>query len=61
VSFGVLNAGGDVNNFTKQMIVDAIRDGINELIATHEENRFADVDARPNFYGNYEIDYPLSN
>ena len=99
VSFEVFNAGGDVNNFTKQMIVDAIReflpgakvdyqeqgpdprnyrvdfakirdrlefeprhtirDGIGELIAALEQDRFADVDERPNFYGNYEIDYPL--
>ena len=101
VSFEVFNAGDDVNNFTKQMIVDAIleflpgakvayqkdgpdprnyrvdfakvkdrlrfepirtvRDGIGELIEAVGQNRFADVDERPNFYGNYEIDYPLSN
>jgi nucleoside-diphosphate-sugar epimerase len=101
VSFEVFNSGGDVNNFTKQMIVDAIgeflpgakvayqkdgpdprnyrvdfakardrlrfepsrtvRDGIGELIEAFGQNRFADVDARPNFYGNYEINYPLSN
>lgn len=99
VAFEVFNAGGDVNNFTKQMIVDAIleflpgakvayqeqgsdprnyrvdfskirerlqfeprytvRDGIEELVRALDNNMFADVDERPNFYGNYEIDYPL--
>ncbi len=98
VAFEVFNAGGDVNNFTKQMIVDAIReflprapvryqeqgpdprnyrvdfakirarlgfeprhtvrDGIREVIAALERGAFADVDRRPNFYGNYEIAYP---
>ena len=38
-----------------------VRDGIGELIEAFGQNRFADVDARPNFYGNYEINYPLSN
>jgi nucleoside-diphosphate-sugar epimerase len=101
VAFEVFNAGGDVNNFTKQMIVDAIleslpdakveyqehgadprnyrvdfakirgrlgfqpkytvRDGIDELLAALEQNAFTDVDERPNFYGNFEIDYPASN
>ena len=100
VSFEVFNAGGDINNFTKQMIVDVIhehlpdakveyqkhgsdprnyrvdfskirdrlgfepkytvRDGIEELIRALKQNMFADVDERPNFYGNYEIDYPVS-
>ena len=98
VAFRTFNAGGDVNNFTKQMIVDAIleflpdaavryqehgadprnyrvdfarireallfeprytvRDGIRELIAALRSNLFADVEARPNFYGNHEIVYP---
>lgn len=98
VASEVFNAGGDVNNFTKQMIVDAIReflpkarvryqdqgpdprnyrvdfakirarlgfeprytvrDGIRELIEALERSMFADVDSRPNFYGNYEISYP---
>ena len=98
VSSAVFNAGGDANNFTKQMIVDAIleflpdariryqeqgpdprnyrvdfsnirarlgfeprytvKDGIRELIGALEKNAFADVDSRPNFYGNYEIAYP---
>ncbi|MAF95607.1 MAG: NAD-dependent epimerase/dehydratase [Rhodospirillaceae bacterium] len=100
VAFEVFNAGGDVNNFTKQMIVDTIleflpdakvayqeqgpdprnyrvdfskirerlkfeprytvRDGIEELVRALDNNMFADVDERPNFYGNYEIDYPPS-
>ena len=100
VAFEVFNAGGDVNNFTKQMIIDAIlealpdanakyqehgedprnyrvdfakirsrlgfepehtvRDGISELIDALEQGQFADVDDNPNFYGNYEIDYPSS-
>ncbi len=100
VSFEVFNSGGDVNNFTKQMIVDAIleslpdakveyqehgmdprnyrvdfakirdrlgfepkysvRDGIEELIKAFGQDRFSDFDDRPNFYSNYEIDYPLS-
>jgi nucleoside-diphosphate-sugar epimerase len=98
VGFEVFNAGGDVNNFTKRMIVDAIReflpkanvryqergpdprnyrvdfakirnrlgfeprhsvrDGIHELIEALDRGMFADVEARPNFYGNYEIVYP---
>jgi len=100
VAAQVFNAGGDVNNLTKQMIVDAIaeflpgasvryqeqgpdprnyrvdfakirdrlgfeprytvRDGIRELIEALERGRFADVEARPNFYGNCEIAYPLA-
>ncbi len=98
VAFEVFNAGGDTNNFTKRMIVEAIRkhlpeariayqehgtdprnyrvdfrkirerlgfeprysveDGIQELLRALEQNLFADAGARPNFYGNYEIDYP---
>ena len=98
VAFKTFNAGGDVNNFTKQMIVDAIlealpdakvayqehgedprnyrvdfakirdrlgfepkytvSDGVAELIEALQQGRFADVDDNPNFYGNYEIDYP---
>ncbi|MGJ3259927.1 MAG: NAD-dependent epimerase/dehydratase family protein [Rhodospirillales bacterium] len=98
VAFDVFNAGGDANNATKRMIVEAIQkhlpgapvayqehgsdprnyrvdfakikdrlgftprytveDGIRELIAALEQDLFADVDARANFYGNYEIAYP---
>ena len=98
IAFEVFNAGGDANNFTKRMIVEAIRehlpdaviayqehgtdprnyrvdfrkirerlgfeprysveDGIRELLKALEQNLFADAEARPNFYGNYEIDYP---
>ena len=98
VAFEVFNAGGDVNNFTKQMIVDAIlealpdakvayqehgedprnyrvdfakirdrlgfepkytvSDGVAELIEALAQGQFADVDDNPNFYGNFEIDYP---
>ncbi|MBT3305546.1 MAG: NAD(P)-dependent oxidoreductase [Alphaproteobacteria bacterium] len=100
VAFEVFNAGGDVNNFTKQMIVDAIlealpdskvayqehgedprnyrvdfskirerldfvprftvKDGIAELIEALKQGQFADYDDNRNFYGNYEIDYPVS-
>ena len=100
VAFEVFNAGGDANNFTKQMIVDAIlealpdshveyqehgedprnyrvnfskirdrlgfepkyavSEGIAELIDALKQGQFADVDVNPNFYGNYEIDYPAS-
>jgi nucleoside-diphosphate-sugar epimerase len=98
VAFEVFNAGGNVNNFTKQMIVDAIldvlpdakvayqehgedprnyrvdfakirdrlgfepkytvRDGIKELIDALKQGQFADIDDNPNFYGNFEINYP---
>jgi len=101
VAFEVFNAGGDVNNFTKQMIVDAIlealpeakvayqehgedprnyrvyfakirdrlgfepkytvSDGVSELIEALKQGQFADFDDNPNFYGNYEIDYPASH
>ena len=37
-----------------------VRDGISELIDALEQGQFADVDDNPNFYGNYEIDYPSS-
>ena len=37
-----------------------VRDGIEELVRALDNNMFADVDERPNFYGNYEIDYPPS-
>ena len=36
-----------------------VRDGIEELVRALDDNLFADVDERPNFYGNYEIDYPV--
>ena len=38
-----------------------VRDGIAELIEALDEHRFDDVDARPNFHGNYEIDYPVAS
>ena len=97
VRFEVFNAGGDVNNFTKQMIVETIqaslpdslvryqthgsdprnyrvsfakirqrlffeptktvRDGVSELIGALRLHLFDDVEARPNFFGNYEIAY----
>lgn len=99
VAFDVFNAGGDANNFTKRMIVEAIlkhipdapvayqehgsdprnyrvdfskirerlgftprytvEDGIRELIQALDQDLFADVDDRTNFYGNYEISYPV--
>ncbi|MDP6883249.1 MAG: NAD(P)-dependent oxidoreductase [Rhodospirillales bacterium] len=37
-----------------------VRDGISELIKALDDQRFDDADARPNFYGNYEIDYPVA-
>ena len=37
-----------------------VSDGIAELIKALDEHRFDDVDARPNFHGNYEIDYPVT-
>lgn len=98
VAFDVFNAGGDANNFTKRMIVEAIQkhlpdaavayqehgtdprnyrvdfrkirerlgftprysveDGIRELLTALDQNLFADVESRSNFYGNYEITYP---
>lgn len=36
-----------------------VKDAIGELIRALERNPFADVDERPNFHGNYEIDYRL--
>jgi len=99
VSFEVFNAGGDVNNATKQMIVNTIlkkipngkvrfqehgsdsrnyrvsfekvksvlgfelkytiQDGINELIEAINSHVFDHVDENRNFFGNYEIDYPI--
>jgi len=99
VSFEVLNAGGDVNNATKQMIVDTIlekipngkvcyqnhdsdprnyrvsfkkvksvlgfepeytiQDGIDELIEAINNHVFDNVDENKNFFGNYEIHYPI--
>ena len=37
-----------------------VSDGIAELIDALKQGQFADVDDNPNFYGNYEIDYPVS-
>lgn len=99
VSFEVFNAGGDVNNATKQMIVDCIlekfpndrvcyqeqgsdprnykvnfekvksvlgfqpkytiQDGIDELIDAIHNHVFDNVDENKNFFGNYEIYYPI--
>jgi len=100
VSFEVFNAGGEVNNATKQMIIDAIlkiipngkvkydehgndprnyrvsfkkvkdvllfepkytiEDGISELINAINKHVFVHVDANKNFFGNYEINYPVN-
>jgi len=38
-----------------------VRDGIAELIKALDEHRVDDVDTRPNFHGNYEIDYPVAS
>ena len=35
-----------------------VEDGVRELIAALDQNLFDDAETRPNFYGNYEIDYP---
>ena len=99
VAFEVFNAGGDVNNATKQMIVDSILkktsggevryqehgsdtrnykvnfekvksvlgfepkytidDGIDEIIDAIENHVFDHLDENLNFYGNYEISYPM--
>ena len=99
IAYEVFNAGGDSNNFTKRMIVEAIQkylpdapvtyqahgsdprnyrvdfkkirtrldfqprysveDGVRELLKALEQNLFADAGARANFYGNYEIAYPI--
>lgn len=99
IHFEVFNAGGDTNNFTKRMIVEAIQkhipdapiayqehgsdprnyrvdfkkirtrldftprysveDGIRELLGALEQDMFADAEARANFYGNYELNYPV--
>lgn len=37
-----------------------VEDGVRELIAALDQKLFIDVETRPNFYGNYEIDYPKS-
>ncbi len=100
VAFEVFNAGGDVNNATKQTIVDTIKallpdapvryqekgpdprnyrvnfakvreqlfftpsmtvtDGVRELIWGLEQHLFDTVEANRNFYGNYEIRYPVA-
>lgn len=100
VGFEVFNAGGDVNNFTKQGIIDAIKaflpdapvryqekgpdprnyrvdfrkvretlhfepamtvpDGVRELLWGLNEHLFDGVEANRNFYGNYELRYPVS-
>ena len=100
VSFEVFNAGGDINNATKLMIVDnilkkipggkvryqehgsdprnyrvsfekvksilgfepkyTIQDGIDELIEAINNHVFDHVVENKNFFGNYEIHYPIS-
>ncbi len=100
IGFEVFNAGGDVNNFTKRMVVETIQkhlpdaplafkqhgtdprnyrvdfnkikdhlnftpsrmleDGIVETIKALEQGLFRDVDERANFYGNYELNYPIA-
>jgi nucleoside-diphosphate-sugar epimerase len=100
VSFEVFNAGGDINNATKLMIVDTIlgkipggivryqehgsdprnyrvsfekvksilgfepkytiQAGIDELIEAINNHVFDHVDENKNFFGNYEIHYPIS-
>ena len=99
ISFEVFNAGGEVNNATKQMIVDAIiekipggkvkyqeygsdprnyrvnfekvksvlgfeprytiQDGIEELVNLINNHVFDHVNYSRNFFGNYEINYPM--
>ena len=100
VSFEVFNAGGDMNNATKKMLIDLILeiipygkvkyqengndprnyrvsfdkvksllgfkpdytvlDGVNELISALENNLFHDVSFNRNYYGNYQINYPIN-
>ena len=100
VSWEVFNAGGEINNATKKMIVDSILKkvpngkvkyqdhgsdprnyrvnfnkvknvlefepkytieyGISELIFALKEHIFDNVDKNRNFFGNYEINYPIS-
>ena len=100
VSFKVFNSGGDVNNATKQMIIDSIleklpdgkvkyqehgsdprnyrvsfekvksvlgfepkytiQNGIDELLVAIKNHQFDHVEQNKNFYGNYEIDYPVT-
>lgn len=100
-SFEVFNAGGKVNNATKQMIVDAIlkripsgkvkyqdygsdprnyrvnfekvknvlgfepkytiKDGIEELLDLINNQVFNIVSEGHNFFGNYEINYPIKS
>jgi nucleoside-diphosphate-sugar epimerase len=99
VSFEVFNAGGEVNNATKQMIVDSIiekisngkvhyqehgsdprnyrvnfkkvqsvlgfkpiytiKDGVEELVDAIHNHVFDHVDENRNFFGNYDISYPI--
>ena len=99
VSFEVFNAGGNINNATKQTVVNTILEqipdgkvrykdrgddprnyrvsfekvklvlgfepkytlqyGIEELLNAMNNHVFDNVDENKNFYGNYEIHYPL--
>ena len=36
-----------------------IQDGIEELIDAIKNHVFDNIDVNPNFFGNYEIDYPI--
>ncbi|MBC8226584.1 MAG: NAD(P)-dependent oxidoreductase [Gammaproteobacteria bacterium] len=98
-SFEVFNAGGNINNATKEMILSCIlkripngkvsfqkhgsdprnyrvsfqkvesildfeprytiEDGVNELIDAIDNHVFDNIDRNRNFYGNYEINYPI--
>ena len=101
ISFEVFNAGGNKNNYTKNMIIDeilkiipngkvkyqehgsdprnykvdfskvqsvlgfepsyTIPKGIKELISAMDKYLFELVDINRNFYGNYEIVYPVKD
>lgn len=97
----VFNAGGDENNFTKAMIVEAIckqlpeakfrlvsggvdrrnykvdfakirtrlhfepqfsvEYGVSEILNALKDGYFADASENENFYGNYEVNYPIAS
>ena len=99
VSFEIFNAGGEVNNATKHMIVETIiekipngkvnyqdhgsdprnyrvnfekvksilgfepkntiQDGVEELVNIINSHVFDHIKENPNFFGNYEINYPI--
>ncbi len=39
----------------------SVEDGIRELLVALEQDLFADAEVRANFYGNYELNYPVDN